>query len=334
MADWRNAFLQRIGAKPTPQNLRLLTEWQRREGGHTNNTASFNWLNTTRGKQYPSINSVGVRAFPDFDTGVQYLADTLQSGRYPNLVRGFRGGNPYAQPGVENDLSTWVSGSPTGRLDYSQKVLGSRGRPLPPQKNVPKPVRSAEKAGIDVSGWKENQAARAQSLIDFAMDYATTGEVSSNAVAKLTGATARLGTVEPPVRQNKKTRQVEIPSAPKAKGDINRVLASAHSQVGKPYVFGSGPNTDSFDCSDLVQWAYKQIGVDIPRVTWDQIKVGKPVKWGQFQPGDLIFSNGGGHVTMYVGNGKVIAAPYTGTVVQYQPVSRFKKSFVTAKRIL
>jgi cell wall-associated NlpC family hydrolase len=83
-----------------------------------------------------------------------------------------------------------------------------------------------------------------------------------------------------------------------------------------------------------VQYAYKQIGVDIPRTTFDQIKIGKPVQWGQFQPGDLIFSNKGGHVVMYVGNGKVIAAPRTGTVVQYQPVSRFKNSFVTARRVL
>jgi len=115
---------------------------------------------------------------------------------------------------------------------------------------------------------------------------------------------------------------------------MDTILAKAHEQVGKPYVFGSGPDTSSFDCSDLIQWAYKQAGINIPRVTGDQINVGQPVKWGEFKPGDLIFSNGGGHVVMYVGGGKVIAAPRTGTVVQYQPVSRFQGSFVGARRIV
>ena len=115
---------------------------------------------------------------------------------------------------------------------------------------------------------------------------------------------------------------------------FNNLIAAADTQIGKPYLFGSGPDTSSFDCSDLIQWAYKQIGIDIPRTTYDQIKIGKPVKWGEFQPGDLIFSNGGGHVVMYVGGGKVISAPYTGQVVQYQPVSRFKNSFVAGRRIL
>jgi cell wall-associated NlpC family hydrolase len=89
--------------------------------------------------------------------------------------------------------------------------------------------------------------------------------------------------------------------------------------LGKPYVFGSGPGTDSFDCSDLIQWTYRQIGINLPRVTYDQLKEGRSVKGQKLQPGDLIFPHRG-HVVMYVGGGKVIAAPYTGTVVQYQPV--------------
>lgn len=119
-----------------------------------------------------------------------------------------------------------------------------------------------------------------------------------------------------------------------ASGKTRSLLDAAGSQVGKPYVFGSGPDTSSFDCSDLIQWAYGQIGVHLPRTTFQQIKVGRPVGWGQFKPGDLIFSNGGEHVVMYVGHGKVIAAPHTGTVVQYQPVDQFRSSFAGARRII
>ena len=59
--------------------------------------------------------------------------------------------------------------------------------------------------------------------------------------------------------------------------------------------------------------------MSLPRVTYDQIKVGRSVKGKPLQPGDLIFPHSG-HVVMYVGHGKVIAAPHTGTVVQYQDV--------------
>ena len=111
------------------------------------------------------------------------------------------------------------------------------------------------------------------------------------------------------------------------------VIAAAQSQLGKPYVFGSGPSTDSFDCSDLVQWAYAQIGIKLPRVTYDQIKVGRGVSWDDLEPGDLIFPNRG-HVVMYAGNGKVIAAPYTGTVVQMQDAARFKTDEVVIRRVL
>jgi cell wall-associated NlpC family hydrolase len=118
------------------------------------------------------------------------------------------------------------------------------------------------------------------------------------------------------------------------------VIDAALTQIGKPYVFGSGPDTSSFDCSDLVQWAYKQIGIDIPRVTYDQWRVGRPVKWGQFQPGDLVFTNWNskrkapGHVMLYIGNNKMISAPYTGSTVKVVDVSGYRGSFVTARRLL
>jgi cell wall-associated NlpC family hydrolase len=61
------------------------------------------------------------------------------------------------------------------------------------------------------------------------------------------------------------------------------------------------------------------------------------VKWGSFHPGDLIFSNfeggrGASHVVIYLGNGKVIAAPHTGSNVQIENVNAFKQNFVGARR--
>lgn len=307
--------LRAIGAPITPQNLEFMQRWQRHEGGWTNNTAAFNPFNTTYGPGTP-INSVKVKRFGNFRTGVQSTAHTLQNGRYNNLLAGLRAGNPL-QYDISGDLSTWVSGSPTKGLGYARSVMGGSGGGSPaPSTAAPQPIQGPNVA--------DTRRQAAQGFIDFAMNYALTGRLEPQKLV------APRGTLKPPTHKQAKAKA----TSELAGGMVDKMLAAAHDQVGKPYVFGSGPSTDSFDCSDLIQYAYKQIGIDIPRTTYDQIKVGQPVKWGEFRPGDLIFSNNGGHVVMYVGGGKVIAAPYTGTVVQYQPVSRFKDSFVAARRII
>lgn len=96
---------------------------------------------------------------------------------------------------------------------------------------------------------------------------------------------------------------------------------AAASQLGVPYVWGGASPETGFDCSGLVQWAYAQAGIEIPRTTWDQINAGWEVPSDQLAPGDLIIANGGGHVALYTGDGIVIHAWYSGAPVMYSPVS-------------
>ena len=103
----------------------------------------------------------------------------------------------------------------------------------------------------------------------------------------------------------------------------------AVDQLGKPYQWGAeGPQ--SFDCSGLVQAAYGAQGVSIPRVANDQFRAtsDKPVDVGQLLPGDLIFYGDVPgdwtsvyHVTMYIGDGKMVQAPRPGDVVKVTAVS-------------
>lgn len=342
--DWRVAVLRKLGAPPTKQNLKFLSAWQRWEGGHTNNSATWNWLNTTMGDSYKAINDVGVRAFPNFDVGTSYTAQTINNGRYTNIIKGLRAGNPY-KFNIRGDLSTWVSGSPTGNLDYAARVLGTTVSPQETQvpKGSLKPTKTAQQVPRtepkDQSAfWQKRLSIVSKSLTGFMDSYIKTGEITSNGYGQLLGLLDKLGTVSPPKMdkaipkvKSQKTKQVD----PAASGVMAKILEAAHKQVGQPYVWGGESRAEGgFDCSGLIQWAYDQVGIQIPRVTTDQIKAGRAIPWGKFKPGDLIFSNKGGHVVMYVGGGKVIAAPHTGTVVQYQPVSRFKNSFVTARRIV
>ncbi len=108
-------------------------------------------------------------------------------------------------------------------------------------------------------------------------------------------------------------------------------LRVALSRQGSPYVWGAtGPG--SFDCSGLVYWAYKQVGVTLPRSAAEQAGVGTEVPEDQLQPGDLVFFyNPIHHVAIYVGGGKVLHAPQSGDVVKVAEMSGMP--FTTARRI-
>lgn len=107
-----------------------------------------------------------------------------------------------------------------------------------------------------------------------------------------------------------------------------RALRAALTRQGAPYIWGAeGPGT--FDCSGLVLWAYRQAGVGLPRVSFDQARVGTPVVSGLL-PGDLIaLYSPVSHIGIYVGNGLYLHAPYSGDVVK---VARVPWRDVTAVR--
>jgi uncharacterized protein YycO len=94
----------------------------------------------------------------------------------------------------------------------------------------------------------------------------------------------------------------------------DQAIAFARAQIGKPYVFGAtGPN--SYDCSGLIQAAYKSAGISLPRTTYQQVFSGQGVSKSELAPGDLVFPDPG-HVQIYSGNGSIIESPHSGATVQ------------------
>jgi cell wall-associated NlpC family hydrolase len=110
-------------------------------------------------------------------------------------------------------------------------------------------------------------------------------------------------------------------------GVAKTAIDAALREVGKPYVWGAeGP--DTYDCSGLMQWAYNIAGINLPRVSRDQFNAGGHVPVREAQPGDLMFYATDPsdpttihHVFLYMGDGQMVEAPYSGQNVRVQKVS-------------
>jgi cell wall-associated NlpC family hydrolase len=115
-------------------------------------------------------------------------------------------------------------------------------------------------------------------------------------------------------------------------------VASALSELGKPYVFGaSGPA--AFDCSGLMVAAWAAAGRALSRTTYSQIHDGTPTTESQLSPGDLVLTPGSdgtltspGHVGMFIGQGLVVEAPHTGDVVNVVTYTSLAGAGVSALR--
>jgi cell wall-associated NlpC family hydrolase len=107
--------------------------------------------------------------------------------------------------------------------------------------------------------------------------------------------------------------QTQAPS-----GSAAAIVAFARAQIGDAYVSGgTGPN--SWDCSGLVQAAYRAAGIDLPRISYEQSSMGTSVSLSDLQPGDILYwgsRSGSYHVAIYVGGGMYVGAqnPSTGVV--------------------
>jgi peptidoglycan DL-endopeptidase RipA len=112
------------------------------------------------------------------------------------------------------------------------------------------------------------------------------------------------------------------------------VIRRAMSQLGVPYSWGGGnangpsrgidqgANTVGFDCSGLYLYAFAGVGIKLPHYSGDQYNAGRKIPSSQMRRGDLIFygPNASQHEAMYLGNGQMLEAPYTGSQVRVVPV--------------
>ena len=99
-----------------------------------------------------------------------------------------------------------------------------------------------------------------------------------------------------------------------------RAAVAARHLLGIPYRWGGISPAEGFDCSGLVYYVYRRLGVWLPRTAAEQFAVGRSVGRRALRPGDLVFFAGLSHVGLYVGAGRMIDATHTGGHVSIQPL--------------
>ena len=162
---WAQALLQRLGEPVTPGNVRVIEEWEAREGGHWLNTARFNPLNTTQSEPgSSSINSVGVKAYTSWQEGLTATATTLKNGLYNNVLVALHKNDQQAaiqairqSPWAgAHGYTTWVDAA--GGKAYAQAHVS--GGAIPPRQSQPftlPPVSlsafSSKSGGSNIGTW-------------------------------------------------------------------------------------------------------------------------------------------------------------------------------------
>ena len=114
-----------------------------------------------------------------------------------------------------------------------------------------------------------------------------------------------------------------------------RAARIALKAVGVPYQWGGASPTAGFDCSGLVYWAYRHLGVELPHSTYALYDRGRRVTRSRLKAGDLLFFYGLGHVGLYLGQGRMVHAPRAGRTVEVVSLlSYYGDQIVGARRVV
>jgi cell wall-associated NlpC family hydrolase len=114
-----------------------------------------------------------------------------------------------------------------------------------------------------------------------------------------------------------------------------KVVTFARRFLGVRYVYGGTSPRSGFDCSGFTRFVYAHFGISLPHYSGAQFSMGRRVSRAGLRPGDLVFFDDLGHVGLYVGHGRFIHAPHTGTRVEIDRLAGwYSGRFDGARRLL
>jgi cell wall-associated NlpC family hydrolase len=178
---------------------------------------------------------------------------------------------------------------------------------------------SAQEAQLedDIADYRAQFDALTEAQRQAALAAQEAGEAAEAAAAAVGGSAPAAGPA--PAPQAAAAAAAPAPAGG-GSGAAQAAVQTALAQVGDPYVWGAGgPN--AFDCSGLTQYAYAAAGISLPHSSRMQSQLGSAVSRSQLQPGDLIFYYSPvSHVSMYIGDGRMVHASTSGSPVKVVPV--------------
>ncbi|MEU8694249.1 NlpC/P60 family protein [Streptomyces sp. NPDC048665] len=239
----------------------------------------------------------------------------------------------YRSGGIDPSVQLFLSSDPDDFLDKASTLDQLSGQQVEALKKIQDRQRELT----------QERAEATEKLKDLAATRTELGAKKKEVQSKLTAAQKLLNTLtakekaalatEQARADRSATQRVDLGDAGSASGRASAAFAAARSQLGKPYVYGA-TGTASYDCSGLTSWAYAQAGVSLPRTSEAQTGAGTRLTRGQLQVGDLVFFfNDLHHVGLYAGNGQILHAPRTGTVVRYESMDTIGGPFMFGVRV-
>ncbi|MER7927473.1 NlpC/P60 family protein [Streptomyces sp. NPDC096057] len=239
----------------------------------------------------------------------------------------------YRTGGIDPSVQLFLSSDPDDYLDKASALDQLSAQQIEQLKQVQKKQRVLAQQRQEAS----------TKLKDLADTRTELGKKKKEVQAKLGQAQKLLNTLTAQEkatlaateeRASRDSARSVLGDAKPASGRAGAAFQAAQTKIGTPYVYGaSGPS--SFDCSGLTSWAYAQAGVSIPRTSQEQANVGTRIySQNDLQVGDLVFFFGDlHHVGLYAGNGQILHAPRTGTVVRYESMSTIGGAFEFGVRV-
>ena len=240
----------------------------------------------------------------------------------------------YRTGGMDPSVQLFLASDPDDYLDKASTLDQLSAQQVEALKKIQEKQRELAQERTEASG----------KLKDLAATRTELGKQKTEVQAKLAAAQKLLNTLtakekaalatEEARANRSSSERVNLGNSTAASSRAAAAFQAAQSKLGSPYVYGaSGPS--SFDCSGLTSWAYAQAGVSIPRTSEAQANIGTRItSQSDLQVGDLVFFfNDLHHVGLYAGNGQILHAPRTGTVVRYESMSTIGGPFMFGVRV-
>ncbi|GGX62000.1 C40 family peptidase [Streptomyces fructofermentans] len=234
----------------------------------------------------------------------------------------------YRTGGIDPSVQLFLSSDPDDYLDKASAMDQLSSQQVETLKKVQEKQRSLAQQREEASGKLEDLADTRETLKKKKDEVKGKLAQAQKLLNSLSAAEKAALDAEEDRATRASERDALSGGAKPVSGRSGSAYAAAQSKIGSPYVYGaSGPS--SFDCSGLTSWAYAQAGVAIPRTSQAQANAGTRIySQSQLQVGDLvIFYGDQHHVGFYAGNGQVLHAPRSGTVVRYESINNMPFQF-------